>query len=173
MDAWVQGSLWSNVDLVLNVNLLDLEELSVKISFVPFHLIPMWSSLYYTHPAAVYQGIVDEFAAALDFGYEVHAGALSVGYYHNSLVPKVSLSDYALGTSTVLYPEATGSTFASNVNGVKGWDWNTPRTTVYTDEPYFNFDLLEYLNSEGKIEFESYASYLMIPLIGESIGAAQ
>lgn len=152
---------------------MNLEELSVKISLEPFHIIPLWSSLYYTHPAAVYQGIVDEFAAALDFGYEVHLGALSVGYYHNSLVPKVSLSDYALGTSNVLYPEATGTTFASNANGLNGWDWNIVRQTVYTDEPFLNFDLLEYLISEDKIEFDSYASYLMIPLIGESLGAAQ
>ena len=132
----------------------------------------MWASFYYTHPAAVYQGIVDEFAAALDFGYEAQAGKVAVLYYINSLVPKVSLADLALGTSTVAVPAAPGTTFASNAAGVDGWDWNVDANGVFVEEPYLNFDLLEWLNSEGKIEFVNYASYLMIPLVGE-IAAAQ
>ncbi len=93
----------------------------------------------------------------------------------NSLVPKVSISDVALGTSNVLYPEAPGTTFASNANGLWGWDWNVNRNYVYTDEPILKFNLLEWLISEGKIEFDNYASYLMIPLIGDEgyIGSAQ
>ena len=124
MDAWIQGSLWSNVDLYFNINLLNTEILNVKINTIPFHIIPLWCSLYYTHPAALFQGIVDEFAAAIDFGYELHTGKVGVQYYMNRLVPKVSLSDLALGASSVSYPAAQGTTFASNANGVNGWDWN-------------------------------------------------
>jgi hypothetical protein len=54
MDAWIQGSLWSNVDLFFNMNLLNMETLNVKFSLAPFKIIPLWASLYYTHPAAVY-----------------------------------------------------------------------------------------------------------------------
>ena len=87
-------------------------------------------------------------------------------------MPKVSLSDLALGTSTVAVPAAPGSTYASNANGVNGWDWNVDQNGAWVEEPYLKFDLLEWLNSEGKIEFVNYASYLMIPLVGE-IAAAQ
>jgi len=54
MDAWIQGSLWSNVDFYINMNLLNMETLNVKFSLAPFKIIPLWASLYYTHPAAVY-----------------------------------------------------------------------------------------------------------------------
>ena len=133
----------------------------------PFHLIPLWASFYYTHPAAVFQGIVDEFAAAIEFGAEAHTGEVVVLYYANSLIPKVSLSDLALGTSTVAVPAAPGSTYASNANGVNGWDWNVDQNGAWVEEPYLKFDLLEWLFSEGKIEFDNMASYNFVPLIGE------
>lgn len=174
MDAWVQGSLWSNADLYINVNILNLEEFNVKINTIPFHIIPLWASFYYTHPAAVFQGIVDEFAAALDFGYELHTGEIAAQYYMNSLVPKVSLSDFALGASSVAFPEQPGTTFASNANGVNGWDWNNDRTYAWVEEPFLEFDLLDYLITEGTVEIDNYASYLMIPLVGDGdITAAQ
>lgn len=173
MDAWVQGSLWSNADLILRVNLYNTQLFNLKLSIVPFHIIPMWASFYYTHPAAVYQGIVDEFAAALDFGYELHTGEAQVSYYTNSLVPKVSLADAVLSSSGIYYPEVPGSTFASNANGVNGWDWNVDPNEAWVDEPYFAFDLLQWAIDEGKVEADGYASYLFIPLVGESISAAQ
>lgn len=134
----------------------------------------MWCSFYYTHPAAVLKGVVDEFAAAFDFGYELHTGEVAVQYYMNSLSPKVSLLDLALGTSSVSYPELPGSTFASNAAGVNGWDWNVDANGAWVDEPYLQFDLLDWLINEGKVEIDNYASYLMIPLIGNGdITAAQ
>jgi hypothetical protein len=132
----------------------------------------VWASFYYTHPAAVFQGIVDEFAAAFDFGYEANIGNAAVLYYTNSLVPKVSLADFALGTTDFAVPAAPGTTFSSNAAGVDGWDWNVDANGVFVEEPYLQFNLLEWLNNEGKIEFDNYASYLMIPLVGE-IAAAQ
>ncbi len=59
IDNWIEGSLWSNVDLYINVNVLNLQELYIKVSLLPFQIIPLWASLYYTHPGAVYQGVVD------------------------------------------------------------------------------------------------------------------
>ena len=172
MDAWVQGSLWSNVDLIFNFNILNTDILNVKINVTPFHLIPLWASFYYTHPAAVFQGIVDEFAAAVDFGYELHTGEVAVLYYMNSLMPKVSLADVALSGSKITYPAAPGSTFASNALGVAGWDWNVDANNAWVEEPFLQFDLLDWLINEGKVEIDNYASYLLIPLVGE-IAAAQ
>jgi hypothetical protein len=172
MDAWIQASLWSNVDLTLNFNILNTEIFNLKISGTPFKIIPVWASFYYTHPAAVFQGIVDEFAAAIDFGYELHTGEVAVNYFMNSLMPKVSLADLALGTSTVAYPGAPGSTYASNAAGVDGWEWNVDNNGAWVEEPFLKFDLLEWLNTEGKVEIDNYASYLLIPLVGE-IAAAQ
>ena len=171
MDAWVQASLWSNVDLVFNFNILNTQLLNVKINVTPFHIIPLWASFYYSHPAAVFQGLVDA-AAALDFGYEIHTGEVGVYYYMNSLVPKVSLSDLALGTSTTAIPDALGTTFASNAAGANGWDWNVDANGAWVEEPFLNFNLLEWLISEEKVDFVQYASYLMVPLVGE-IAAAQ
>jgi hypothetical protein len=171
MDAWVQASLWSNVDLVFNFNFWNTELLDIKLSITPFHLIPVWASFYYTHPAAVFQGIVDEFAAALDFGYEVNAGDVAVLYYTNSLMPKVSLADLALGTSTVAYPAVPGTTFASNAAGVDGWDWNVEKNGVFVEEPYLKFNFLEHFINEHNFEFDNYASYLIIPLVGEIAAA--
>jgi len=172
MDAWIQGSLWSNVDLIFNFNLLNTELLNVKISLTPVKIIPVWASFYYTHPAAVFQGIVDEFAAAIDFGYELHSGEVGVVYFMNRLMPKVSLADLALGTSTTAYPAVPGSTYASNAGGVSGWDWNVDNNGAWVEEPFLTFNFLEWLNTEGMVEIETYASYLLIPLVGE-IAAAQ
>ena len=174
MDAWIQGSLWSNVDLYINFNLLNTQEMQIKLNTIPFHIIPLWCSFYYTHPAAVFQGVVDEFAAAIDFGYELHTGEVAAQYYINSLVPKVSLSDVVLSGSTVYYPEAQGTTTTSNAAGVNGWDWNVERNNVLVEEPFLKFDLLDWLINEGKVEIDNYASYLMVPLIGNGdITAAQ
>ena len=136
MDAWIETSLWSNIDLVFNFNILNTQLLNVKFSVTPFHIIPLWASFYYTHPAAVYQGIVDDFAAAFDFGYLVDSGKVGVYYYMNSLVPKVSLADLALGTSTTVLPEALGTTFASNAAGANGWDWNVDPNEAWVEEPF-------------------------------------
>jgi len=171
MDAWVQASLWSGVDLVFSFNILNTQLLDVKFSLTPFKIVPIWASFYYSHPAAVYQGLVDA-AAAFDFGYEVSSGEIGVQYYMNSLVPKVSLADLALGTSTTAFPEALGNTFASNAAGANGWDWNVEPNGAFVEEPFLKFNLLEWLISEGRVDFVQYASYLMVPLVGE-IDAAQ
>jgi hypothetical protein len=167
MDAWVQAALFSNVDFYININILNTDILNIKINTAPFHIIPLWASFYYTHPAAVYQGIVDEFAAAFDFGYELHTGEVNVFYYQNSLMPKVSLSDLALGLNTVTNPAVPGTTFASNAGGINGWDWNVDANNAWVAEPYLSFDLLDWLINEGKVEIDNYASYLFIPLVNE------
>ncbi len=180
MDAWIQGSLWSNVDLYFNMNLLNMETLNVKFSLAPFKIIPLWASLYYTHPAAVYQGTVDEFAAAIDFGYELHTGETSVSYYLNSLVPKVSLLDVAISGSTTYLPGTPGDATA-NAGGINGWDWNVDANNAWVAEPYFSFDLLQWLIDEGKVDLSqynlsNYASFFDAPikLFGDAnIGAAQ
>lgn len=180
MDAWIQGSLWSNVDLYFNMNLLNMETLNVKFSLAPFKIIPLWASLYYTHPAAVYQGTVDEFAAAIDFGYELHTGETSVSYYLNSLVPKVSLLDVAISGSTTYLPATPGDATA-NAAGINGWDWNVDANNAWVAEPYFSFDLLQWLIDEGKVDLSqynlsNYASFFDAPikLFGDAnIGAAQ
>lgn len=165
MDAWIQAAIYSNCDLYFNLNLYNLDVFNVKINIVPFHFIPTWASLYFTHPAAVAKGVVDSFAAAVDFGYEFHTGEVAVQYYTNSLVPKVSLSDIALSGSQVYYPEQPGSTYLSNAAGVNGWDWNVDPNNAWVEEPFLKFDLLEWLISEGKVEVDNYASYAFIPLI--------
>ena len=172
MDSWIQGSLWSNVDLYLNLNFYETEILNIKLNIVPFQIIPLWCSFYHTHPAAVYKGIVDEFAAALDFGYLVEIGAVSVQYYSNSLMPKVSLLDLALGTSTVAFPGDVKDPFGANGAAINGWDTNVDANGQFVEEPFLKFNLLEWLIEEGKVEFENYASYMLVPLVGE-IAAAQ
>lgn len=158
MDAWVQASLWSGADLVFNFNILNTQLLNVKLSVTPIKIVPIWASFYYSHPAAVFQGLVDA-AAALDFGYDVTTGDIGVSYFMNSLVPKVSLADLALGTSTTAIPEALGTTFASNAAGANGWDWNVDNNGAWVEEPFLKFNLLEWLISEGKVDFVPYASY--------------
>jgi len=87
-------------------------------------------------------------------------------------MPSVSLVDFALKTNDYVVPAVPGTTFGANANGVKGWDWNLDENGVYVEDPYLKFDLLEWLISKGKITFENYASYLMVPLVGQ-IAAAQ
>ena len=55
---------------------------------------------------------------------------------------------------------------------VKGGDWNVDANNAWVEEPFLNFNLLEWLISEEKVDFVQYASYLMVPLVGE-IAAAQ
>ena len=91
VDTWVQVGLYSNVDFTFNVNLLGLTEYSVKVSTVPFYIVPFWTSLYWTHPGALMSGDATEFAVAVESGYDLHAGEIGLNYYINTQYPKVSL----------------------------------------------------------------------------------
>ena len=53
MDMWTQLSIQSTFSLSLDVNILGLHECAININTTPFKFVPVWSSLYFTHPAAV------------------------------------------------------------------------------------------------------------------------
>ena len=156
MDAWIQASTWAYADFYVSINLLNLYILNLKFDLFPLHIVPLWASFYYTHPSAVMNGIIDEFGVALDFGYEINLGEFHLFYYFNELVPKVSLSDLVLaGSTSASYPSLPAANYNTNIAGVSGWDWNipnTPQQNAFFEEPFFAFNLLDYLNDEGTID---------------------
>lgn len=149
---------------------MNTDVLNIKVSTKPFHIIPLWLSFYFTHPGAVYNGLVD-FAAAIDSGYELHTGEIQVSYYINSLVPKVSLSDYESGTLEIPLPWAPGTTFASNAGGVNGRDWNVDPNGQRFPDPFLSFDLLDWLIKEYKVRVINYNSFHFFPIVGDIYAA--
>ena len=86
----------------------------------------------------------------------------------DSLAPKISPIDFALGTSLVACPKASGIICSSDPNSINGCDCKIDDSKVrWITEPGSTFDLTDWLYKEGKIETIPYGSYYMIPLIND------
>lgn len=78
--------------------------------------------------------------------------------------------DWILGTSTQYVPDLPASTVSANtVNGIGGWDWNTDNNGAWVADPFFKFNLGEYINEnvEG-IDMALSGSFLSLDLFQES-----
>lgn len=103
--AHFEPNVVSKVDFIFNFNLLNSYVLNFKIATNPFYLTPLWAAFYYTSFFDGLKNPQSEFGAALDFGYFFSIGYIELQYYVNTLVPKISPVDFALGTSLVACPK--------------------------------------------------------------------
>ena len=95
----------SKVDFIFNFNLLNSYVLNFKIATCPIYLVPLWIAFYYTSFFDSLKNPDSEFGAALDFGYFYSFGYIALQYYTNTLAPKISPVDFALGTALVTCPK--------------------------------------------------------------------
>ena len=170
MDMWSEVSLYSSGKLFFDVNILGLHELSVRINTTPFQFVPFWASLYYTHPAAVAQGVIDAYGAALEFGWEYTLGDVQVEYYMNDLVPSVSIMDYISGKSKYIVPDFPTINAVTNNGGVNGWG-DSASFFQYTADPVLSWSLFDQLNTDGSMMKQG--SFAFIPLVNDNVASLQ
>ena len=109
-----------------------------------------------------------EFGAALDFGYYFSFAYIELQYYTNTLAPKISPLEFALGTSMLACPDSAGITCSSDRDSISGCDCTVDDSLIpWTTEPGSVFDYADWLYKEGKIDTIPYGSYYMIPLIND------
>ena len=72
VDNWIQFSLWSDANIGININLMGLQYASFNLNIVPFKFVPVWLSLYNTHPYRLLNG--DTLNVFTEAGWEVAAG---------------------------------------------------------------------------------------------------
>ena len=72
VDNWIQFKLWSDSNIGLNINLMGLQIASINLNIVPFEIIPIWLSIYNTHPYRYLNG--DDLNIFTEMGYGVAAG---------------------------------------------------------------------------------------------------
>ena len=73
IDNWIQAELWSDANVGFTLNLFGYSISTVNVEFTPIQIIPLWLSLYHSHP---YRVLVKGEAPIVNFeaGYELHFG---------------------------------------------------------------------------------------------------
>jgi hypothetical protein len=72
VDNWVQFELWSDANIGFTLNLLGLHIADINVNIVPFKIIPLWFSIYNTHPYRLLNG--DALNVFTEAGWGVAAG---------------------------------------------------------------------------------------------------
>lgn len=102
VDNFIQVELDTEANLMFDLNLMGYHLCSYKLNVVPFKVVPLWLSLYHTHPARVaHDGILDVFTEA---GYELHIAEGQLKHFFSTLFPKVSIMDYILQKTNFIIP---------------------------------------------------------------------
>ena len=158
--ASATAGLYSNFDLLANINLYGLFELNLKLAIVPVAVNPIVTSASWTHPLALSQG--EEMTGLIDAGYSFTIGDVQAYYYINHLTPKVSILDYITGDSTNIIPGDITTSTASSFAPPAGFDWNSDRLTpnVWNADPYLNFNLGDWISENTDIELITEGSFI-------------
>jgi hypothetical protein len=72
VDNWLQFLLWSDSNIGLNINLMGLHIAVFNVNFEPFKIVPLWLSIYNTHPYRLLNGA--DLNIFTQMGYGVTAG---------------------------------------------------------------------------------------------------
>jgi hypothetical protein len=148
MDSWAQTALYSSLKLEFDLNVLGLHACTVRINTTPFKLIPIWASLYYTHPVAVAQGVIDAYGAAIEFGWEYVLGDVQVETWYSNLVPGISIYDYLMDTTDYIVPDFPK--FDATLTSQKGWAQSAADLSFNAD-PILSWSFFEQLNQDGSM----------------------
>jgi hypothetical protein len=143
IDNWVKFELWSDANIGFTLNLFGLHIADINVNIVPFKIIPLWLSIYNTHPYRVLNG--DDLNIFTQLGYELHAGEVQLQYVFSNFLPKVSLYDFLFDGAEPLPVNALTETITDiNDRTDAGWDYSSAKED-FKDDPYFNFNALEYI----------------------------
>jgi len=155
--ASATAGLYSNFDLLANINLYGLFELNLKLATVPVAVNPIVTSAQWTHPLALSQG--EEMTGLIDAGYSFTIGDVQVYYYYNNLLPRVSLLDLITGDSNSFLPgNILATTFSSA--SPSGWDWLADRNYAWTAEPYLKFNLGDWISENTDVVLITEGSFI-------------
>jgi len=90
VDNFVQVELNSEANLNFDLNLLGYHLCTFRLNIIPWKVVPLWFSLYHTHPARVaHDGILDVYT---EVGYELHILEFQLKRFFSNLLPKVKFS---------------------------------------------------------------------------------
>jgi hypothetical protein len=136
------------------------------VKIVPFKIIPLWFSIYNTHPSRVAKGA--DLNIFTQMGYELHAGEVQLQYVFSNFLPKVSLFDALFdGKSALPVNILTETVTDINERESAGWIY-TSEKEAFKDDPYIKFNLLEYILSYAGTSFKPQNQYFNIDIIGDS-----
>ena len=143
VDNWVQFELWSDANIGFTLNLLGFHIADINVNIVPFKIIPLWFSIYNTHPYRVANG--DELNLFTQIGYELHAVEVQLQYVFSNFLPSVSLYDVHFNGDAVLPVNPLTETVTDiNDRTDAGWHYTSAKED-FKDDPYFKFNALEYI----------------------------
>jgi hypothetical protein len=139
---------------------------NISVNIVPFKIIPLWFSIYNTHPSRVAKG--DALNIFTQMGYELHAGEVQLQYVFSNFLPKVSLYDALFDGKSALPANILTET-VTDINERESAGWNyTSEKEAFKDDPYLKFSLLEYILSYAGTSFKPQNNYFNIDIIGDS-----
>ena len=122
---------------------------------------PISTSAQWTHPIALSQG--EEMTGVISAGYTFTIGDVQVYYYINNLTPKVSILDFITSTTNSLIPgnPLDATTLASSLGSNPfGWDWNVDNNGNWNADPYFNFNLGNWINENTDISLITEGDFI-------------
>ena len=142
VDNWVQFELWSDANIGFTLNLLGLHIADINVNIVPFKIIPLWFSIYNTHP---YRVATDEkFNLFTEIGYELHALEVQLQYVFSNFLPSVSLYDVLFDNAAPLPVNPLDAVTDINDRTDAGWHYSSGKED-FKDDPYFKFNALEFI----------------------------
>jgi len=165
VDNFIQVELNSEANLIFDLNLMGYHLCSFKLNIVPLKVVPLWFSLYHTHPARVaHDGILDLYT---EVGYELHLGELQLKRFFSNLLPKVSFMDYIIKTTNFIIPSMPKDIKISSAVP-NGWaqERDPAQDAHWKDDPYLKFNILEFILETSNIAFQPAAPYFRINIIG-------
>lgn len=144
-DNWVQAELWSEASIGFTLNILGMHICRVNVDITPLHIVPLWFSIYNTHPYRYYNG--DNLNIFTEMGYELHFGEFQFQYVFSNFLPHVSLYDYLFNSGDITPVNALSQTVAdiSVARTDVGWDYTDDIENDLIDDPYLNFNAFQYL----------------------------
>ena len=133
---------------------------------MPFKIIPLWFSIYNTHPYRILEGETP-FNLFTQIGYELHAVEVQLQYVFSNFLPSVSLYDVLFNSGDVLPVNPLTETVTDiNDRTDAGWHYASGKED-FKDDPYFKFNLLEFIIKETGTSFKSAKEYLSLDILGE------
>lgn len=164
IDNWIQLELWSDANIGVTLNLLGLQIIQVNLNVEPFHIVPVWWSIYNTHPMRLLNG--DPMNLFTQMGYELSLGSVQLQYAPSTILPDVSLLDFILGNGPIIPSNVFNYPTDINARDDAGWDYSQDIGDL-KDDPYLYFDLLEWLLDTLQAPIGADGAYFTVDLLGD------
>jgi len=165
IDNWAQFELWSDANFGFTLNLFGIHLCQFNLNLQPFHIVPLWFSIYHTHPVRALQG--SDLNLFTEMGYELHFGDVQVQYAPSTLLPQVSILDFILGNGDILPSNIFQAVADINARSDAGWEYQSDIGDL-KDDPYLYFSLLDFLFEALQVPIDTAGAYFTLDLVGDS-----